>query len=447
MRRIVLYQPPTEASRAYVDADGREQIWLPHGLLCVAAMLDERAWESCLVDGRLNPDGGLQRLGEKLGASDVLACSVMTGHAIRWTLKASQIAKRCGAKTIWGGPHPTLFPKQTLANAVVDFVIVGGRGEEPFAAWAHAFASGSLDAAISGVGFKREGVLVINADASRGNRPPARDELPPPRLDLVQDFTPYLMNDPAVTTRTTNHVTSVGCPYSCIFCSEPTLSGRTWHAWSAKRSIDEVARLLDSSRATGVKLHDALFFVDRKRALAFADGVKPFKIRWAATMHPLALDRIAAAELATLRDSGLSRLMVGLESGNQFVVDLVGKRFDVRRIPEMALKLRNADIVGMFSFVVGFPTAPPDEYPDTIKAAHAIHGIWQRHQVKIHYASPWPGTELWALAAAIPGFTAPDTLSEWAAYDYYLAQMVFHDRSWEAEIEAINRDYCPYYHA
>jgi hypothetical protein len=270
-----------------------------------------------------------------------------------------------------------------------------------------------------------------------------RDQLPSPRLDLVPDFTPYLINDPAVTSKTTNHITSVGCPYSCIFCSEPALSGRSWHAWSAKRSIEEIGRLLDASGATGVKLHDALFFVDMKRALAFASGVKTFKIRWGASLHPTALQRITSADLATLRNSGLSRLMIGLESGNQFVVNLVGKRFDVSKIPEMAAKLRDAEIVGMFSFVVGFPTAPADEYPDTILAAHTIHQIWERHQVKIHYASPWPGTEMWALATATPGFAPPTTLSEWAEYDYYVAQMVFHDRRWEHEIDEINRRYCP----
>jgi radical SAM superfamily enzyme YgiQ (UPF0313 family) len=357
------------------------------------------------------------------------------------------MAKRRGAKTIWGGPHPTLFPKQTLADPLVDYVIVGGRGEEPFARWVRAFTEGKLDSSMPGVGFKRDGVPVLEQAAPDRMRLPPRDQLPPPRLDLVRDFTFYLMNDPTVTSKTTNHVTSVGCPYACIFCSEPALSGRSWHAWSAKRSLEEVERLLHASGATGMKLHDALFFVDTRRALAFACGVETFKIRWAATMHPVALERITPAELATLRNSGLSRLMVGLESGNQFVVDLVGKRFDVSKIPEMAVKLRDADIVGMFSFVVGFPTAPVDEYPDTIQAAHAIHRIWERHQVKIHYASPWPGTQMWALASAVPGFAPPRTLAEWAEYDYYVAQMVFHDRRWEREIEEINLEYCPYFHA
>lgn len=447
MRRIVFYQPPTEASHAYSDAEGREQVWLPHGLLCVASMLDRLEWESYLVDGRLCADGGMQELGRRLQDSDVLACTVMTGHTIRWAIDASKIAKDSGAKTIWGGPHPTLFPMQTLADPVVDYIIIGGRGEKPFESWAHAFNRGNLEVAIPGVGFKRHGVPSLEQGINTNKSIPARDQNPPPRFDLIPDFTPYLMNDPAVTSKTTNHVTSVGCPYSCLFCSEPALSGRLWHAWSAKRSLEEVRRLLDMSGATGVKLHDALFFVDMRRALSFACGAKSLGIKWAATMHPMTLDRIGPAKLEDLRDSGLVRLMIGLESGNQFVVDLVDKRFDVTRIPDMANKLREAGIVGMFTFIVGFPTAPADEYPDTIRAAHAIHKIWRYHQVKIHYASPWPGTGMWAIASLIPNFTAPRKLIEWAEYDYYVPQMIFHDRRWEHEIDEINREYCPYYHA
>jgi hypothetical protein len=54
---------------------------------------------------------------------------------------------------------------------------------------------------------------------------------------------------------------------------------------------------------------------------------------------------------------------------------------------------------------------------------------------------------MWALASAVPGFAPPRTLAEWAEYDYYVAQMVFHDRRWEREIEEINLEYCPYFHA
>ncbi len=443
--RIVLYQPPTEATRAYLDATGREQTWLPHGLLCVAGVLDDRLWEICLIDGRLQPNGALDDLHIRLQGADVLACSVMTGHAITWALRASGLAKESGISTIWGGPHPTLFPIQTLSHPLVDYIVGSGRGEETFGQWARAFASGEAVEGIPGLGYKHDSTPILTPRPNTPSRP--RDDFPPPRLDLLADFSPYLMDDPAISPMVTNHVTSLGCPYACTFCSEPTLSGRNWFAWSATRSFQEVQRLVAASGATGIKLHDALFFVDMRRGLEFARRVTALNIRWAATMHPVTLSKIDRGTLSDLRRSGLSRLMVGLESGNQQVVDLVGKRFSVRAIPTMASKLRDADIIGMFSMVVGFPTADPSEYSDTIRSAHEIHRIWDRHQVKIHYASPWPGTTMWESALTVPGFTPPADLLGWASYDYYLAQMVFHDRSWTTAIDAINRAYCPYYHA
>lgn len=446
MLKITFYQPPTEASGAYSDVDGREQTWIPHGILCVAAILDEDIWETKLVDGRLSSDGGIALVEKEMETSTVLACSVMTGNAIRWALRASQIAKSHDVPTLWGGPHPTLFPEQTLAHPLVDFVICGGRGEEPFANWAKAFAVGDSLMSTPGLGHKRNGLAIVNP-VDHSIRVPPRDSLPSPKFDLIQKFDPYVLNDPAIAPRTTNHVTSVGCPYSCNFCSEPALSGRRWHSWSAERSSLEVERLVRLCHVSGVKLHDALFFVDMNRAIEFSRSIKQIGIRWGATMHPTALLRVKDSDLAVLRDSGLSRLMVGLESGNQLVINMVGKHYDTTKIPELACKLRDADIIGMFSFVVGFPSVPSEEYRDTIDAAHTIHGIWNQHQVKIHYASPWPGTELWSIAASIPGFSAPRTLSEWADYDYYVAQFCFQDKKWEREITEINRRYCPYYHA
>jgi hypothetical protein len=53
-------------------------------------------------------------------ASDLLAVSIMPGHAIRDAVQASEMARERGSRVIWGGPHVTLFPQQTLRQVPVD---------------------------------------------------------------------------------------------------------------------------------------------------------------------------------------------------------------------------------------------------------------------------------------------------------------------------------------
>lgn len=447
MKKIFFYQPPTESLRAYSNSEGKEQLWLPHGILCVAAMLNRSEWQIHLVDGRIDSNNGLDRISSEIGSSDVLACSVMTGNPIKWALKASSIAKERGATTLWGGPHVTIFPYQTLKHDLIDFIIPGACGEVVFAQWARSYDGGKRLIPFAGMGFKSyDGKPVVCSQNNKLISTP-RDSLPSPCLDLIKDFSPYLMNDSAISSRTINHVTSLGCPYSCIFCAEPVLSNHTWNAWSAERAAKEVCRLIELSRATGLKLHDALFFVDQVRSRKFAREINSLNIKWAATIHPSTLITMSLEQLISFRQCGLSRLMVGLESGNQKVVDLINKKYDVACIPIIAEKLKQAGIIGMFTFLVGFPGVPKEEYPDTFNAAHLIYRIWDKHQIKIHFANPWPGTEFWSLASAFPGFSPPTTLEEWSNYDYYNVQMPFHDRRWEKDIESINKSYCPYFHA
>ncbi|NQE46423.1 hypothetical protein C5S31_10415 [ANME-1 cluster archaeon GoMg2] len=445
MSKIIFYHPPTDAKNVYSDTHGKEQIWPPHGILCVGGIVPEN-WEQVLVDGRLYTDGGESTIKKEVNSADVLACSVMTGKSIKYALSVSKLAKDAGLQVIWGGPHPTIFPEETLSCPYIDIIITGGCAEGTFSKWVNSFEKGRKPVDIHGIGYKN-GNNISYIPPLFPNLSTNRDLYPSPNMCLIKDFSKYLNSDNSISEKTISHVTSVGCPYACIFCCEPALSGRKWIHWSAKKSFFEIKRLLNLSGATGIKFHDALFFVDLKRAIDIALSIKNLKIKWGATMHPTMLDTMSEEKLKLLQNCGLSRVMVGLESGNQDVVNMVGKKFNVRRVPLMAKKLSNVGIVGMFTFIVGFPKAPKEEYKDTINTAEMIYNIWDQHQIKIHFASPWPGTKLWELSSTLQNFTYPQALEDWATYDYYLPQQKFHDKTWEAAINEINKKMCPYYHS
>src|ERR1051326_484250 len=113
IERIVYFQPRTIAQDNYLSATGEEQRWAPWAALVLAPIIKTSGLAVELVDARTEPTTWEQRL-STLGPSDLLAVSVMTGNAIRDAITASKHARARGSKVIWGGPHVSLFPYETI---------------------------------------------------------------------------------------------------------------------------------------------------------------------------------------------------------------------------------------------------------------------------------------------------------------------------------------------
>ena len=438
--RVVYFQPCLGAGRNYRNGSGDEQVWVPWWALLLHQHAQPLAGSAVLVDARL--DGDCRRvLATELGPGVVLACSVMTGHAISDAVMASQLARQAGAVVVWGGPHPTLFADEVAAEPFVDHV-VRGFGAVPFARVLEDLRAEVLvPAVVEGRG--RAGPTPV---ALHGGQVPsvAFD----PALGLVPDWGRYVNADQALGERAVNIVTSEGCLRRCTFCSEPQTSGRSWLTYEVTDCAVAARRVLDAADAGALKLHDPNFLHDVPRGLAFAQALTAERpVPWAATLHPADLLAVADRDLAWLASLGLRRVLVGLESPVPAVVKLAGKAYDPGRIDELARKLDRHGIAGMFTFIVGWPGADASHYPATIEAAFGVQAVSARHQAKIHFLEPWPGTPMFMLLTrAAP--RRPRTLQEWARIDYYFASLPgLHDPAWESRIRTANQELSPYVEA
>lgn len=442
MKRVVFFQPRTLASDNYRTADGGEQRWAPWAALALSPLAREAGFDVDLIDARVEAEDWMHRV-ESLTPDDFLAVSVMTGHAIRDAIKASEIVRRHGGKVIWGGPHISLFPNESLVQAPVDAVIPGF-GYSPFG---HLLSIASKNEWPLESG---DGVLVKMALSRQAfhTAPTVLYHFPKPYLEIVKDWEPYLNQDVAIATRTINFVTSEGCPRRCTFCSEPRTSGGAWLARDPLQAVSVIKDLCNRSRANGLKLHDPNFFHDMPRALQFCHHFSnEIRIPWAASIHPGDLMQLTEDNLCDLFKHGLVRLLIGLESPDVRILKLAGKQYDPKGIPELARKLARAKIRGMFTFIVGWPDVDPDHYGRTIECALGIREIWTEHQAKIHFLEPWPGTPIFELLKR-RGFLFPRTISEWANIDYYQAQYaMIHDQRRLDEVRDANRRLSPYVNA
>ncbi|MBN1173589.1 MAG: radical SAM protein [Micromonosporaceae bacterium] len=447
VRRVWFFQPRTRAKANYANADGAEQVWPPWFAGFLAGAAHAVGLEARLVDARTDP--GWQRVVAGLGREDVVAVSVMTGAAIIDAIVASEMVREQGGFVVWGGPHPTLFPEQTLAQSPAHAVVPGFGFAGLRLLLGHLTGAGAPPGRTATVLVKDGCSWRGSLGTPRGRGGVLRAVDVEPDLDLVGDWGPYVNADAAISPRTVNYVTSEGCLRRCTFCSEPRTSANTWYVRDVHQSVAVVEDLVRRSRAGGVKLHDPNFFHDPVRAGLFANlFAETVGLPWAASLHPADLAAMGDRQLRHLAAQGLCRVLVGLETPVPELVRLAGKRYDPAVIPVLAGRLAQAGIRGMFTFIVGWPDAPAEHYDQTIACAHQIRRVWDEHQCKIHFLEPWPGTPVHRLLVRRGGLASPQTLREWSRIDYYQAQYAaLHDERYTTVVREANAVLSPYVEA
>ena len=320
-------------------------------------------------------------------------------------------------------------------------IVVRGQGEQTVLETAEALKEKNSLENISGILFKDNNRTPIH---NSPRTPISRDAFAAYNYSLV-DPVNYIRSDEHISNRVLNHISSQGCPFGCGFCSEVALYGRKWTSESLERMMQEVSELVEQHGADGIKFYDANFFVNKRRALSFAEEVKErgWNIQWAASAHPKNLLVLNDDELRTISDSGCSRILIGAESGNNEELNYINKNMTTEDVLEVAKRLGRVGIHGSFTVIVGYPGFPEDNIARTLDFGKKIAAINELHEVKAHVYAPYPGTPLYQDAIK-HGFVAPKTLEDWANYDYYEVQTPWLRQDVTQQIRDFNLNHCPY---
>jgi len=339
---------------------------------------------------------------------------------------------------VWGGPLATTLPSLVVKNPYADLVVVG-QGEFAFRDIVELLMQGSED--LTSI----ENVYSKNKLPDFKELPGFKDMnlVPPYRWDLV-DVEQYIRNDENINNKTINYVASQGCPFNCEFCTHAQrMSGSKWTMLKIDRIMQDIMYLITNYDINGIKLYDPNFFANERLALEFAQNIKQFDIRWAASAHPLNILRMSIDNFGILEESGCSRLLIGAESGCQKELDLIKKGIRVKDMLHIAKLCSRFNICGSFTFIVGFPSTQEGCISKTLDIALQVRQIDLRHECKVHFYAPYPGTPLYESALRY-GFKPPQSLDEWAEYDYYNITTPWVRPKYEKMIHEFNRENCPY---
>jgi radical SAM superfamily enzyme YgiQ (UPF0313 family) len=213
--------------------------------------------------------------------------------------------------------------------------------------------------------------------------------------------------------RQLDYISSQGCNFRCAFCSDPFVYGRKWVGLEPTRVALRLKELWERYRFDDVNFQDETFFTKRERVRALAAQLveSGVRITWAATMRADQGVRLPEEVWQLCKQSGLRRLLVGVESGSNEELRRIRKDIRIEQVYETAEKMRRYGIAGHFPFIVGFPEESDASIQATIECAKRLRSMSPDFLTPIFYFKPYPGSEL-VIDAVARGFKLPDTLAE-----------------------------------
>ena len=434
--KFVLFFPLT-------NKNNRHKVSPPLSLLACAAPLLDVGIEVELIDARIEP-AYRTRVLEAMAGADVLGVSSMTGYQIADGLDISAVVKQAypNKPVVWGGYHPSLLADQTARDTRLDLV-VRGQGEQTcldIAAW----LDGRLELEeLEGVTWRGPEGVMRNPD----RRIVDINQFPPMPYHLIDveryiDFNRRYHGD---TRRSINYVSSFGCPHECGFCSNPEAYGRKWRGLKAERVVAEVNDLVERYDLDRVYFDDNNFFASKRRVRQICRGFSEAerKFEWFATIRPTQVLAYEDEDLTLIRSSGCTKFMMGAESGDNEILELIKKGNEADDVLQATRRCREHGIQPSYVFIFGFPTETWYQMQVTLDFIKQLKEIYADTRTTTLFFTPYPGTALTRLGLD-SGYRMPESLEEWAVFDARSVETPWISKEQKEKVKQVADFYLPW---
>ncbi|MCK6505984.1 B12-binding domain-containing radical SAM protein [Myxococcota bacterium] len=313
----------------------------------------------------------------------------LTSKTLGWpaVIEIAQMVRQAAprARVVVGGPHMSIYPKESMSWDCFDLAVVGD-GEETFLDLCERLESGSDWDDVPGTVVRRSDGEVVQNPARP--LPKDIDRYPMPAWDLlpVSDYHCLTLLKPFATM-----VTTRGCPWHCGYCSQ---------VYSEKLRFRDVGLVVDEmeflERKYGVReivFFDETFTIGKRRMLKFSEEVqrRGLKVKFNIRARVDTVDRDV---VRALKKAGLRSIHMGVEAGTDRVLKIMNKQI-TREQTEQAFRIcREEGVDTRGYFMVGYYDATPDDVEDMISFASGLGLDWASFSV----ATALPATDLYRIA-------------------------------------------------
>lgn len=315
----------------------------------------------------------------------IVGLTCLTGTAKR-AYEITRLIKRIDPEfvVVLGGIHATALPDEVLTKSATD-IVVRGEGEETLSAIYEAVRDGQHLKDIAGISYKDNGNIRHNPSreliADLSLIPPFPYDLFANRIDVYKDFGTVM--------------SSRGCPYACIFCSQRLISGQKYRCLPTERVINKIKLLADTYHQKRIFFVDDTFTMNKKRTFALLDAIIESgyhkKVGFVCESRG---KEITWDLLMKMKEANIVSIAFGMETGSERLMATLNKHETVASYVNAVELTHKAGIEADLSLVVGLPTETAEERKLTSKLVRRLPAKGARFNMAI----PYPGTKFCEIA-------------------------------------------------
>ena len=358
----------------------------PLGIGYLSSYLQAHGHSTRLIDAH-NLDLSHEEVVRRCAESSLVGISCHSAFILP-VAALSRKLKEAGHAVVIGGPHPSALPRETIEMTGADYV-VAGEGEQALCHIAEHHEKGEVFPPFQGV--IRPGDETLSFAPLFENL----DNLPFPDWKAIDPrfyrrgphggVIKYFPVAPVTTTR--------GCCFGCKFCASPALWGRKVRFRSPESVVEEIELLVKDFQVREIHFEDDNITLKREHMEEIARLLirRKLSIVWACP-NGVRVESVDRELLRLMRQSGCYMLAFGIESGNQAILDRIGKQIDLSTAEKAVRMAHREGILTQGCFVFGFP----GESLDTIRRTVALARRLPLDRAQFALLDILPGSELWS---------------------------------------------------
>lgn len=357
--KILLFNPP------FYRFINLEQDYIPLSLLAVGAKIKDQGKKVFIKNCEISTTSDYKGYKERFRDYDIFLNNVNNNDHPVWqevdstiktimpdkigitvlnvkylsSIKIIDIASKNKIPVFVGGPHPTISPDSYPSNVKI---------------------------------FRRE------FESYPSNRIKNLDDTPFFDYDMLLD---KYSNDGYA-----HLISSRGCPFECRFCASSILWDRIVTYKSVDRILKEMSYIYDRYKPEYFTFWDEAFSINKKRLFEFCNKYD-LSSKWRCDTRA---DAINKETIKVMKSSGCHQISIGVESGNNKILEYINKRETIDIYKKAADILNENNIQWKAYVIIGFPEETEYDILQTIRFVKSLHPF----RITLSFFTPYIGTEL-----------------------------------------------------
>lgn len=303
-------------------------------------------------------------------------------------LKIAEYAKNnCGVLTLWTGLAATIQTDNIINKEYNDFVLKG-ISENKLNDIIDCIKHEKSFSTIKSLVYKKDGLVIKNDNDKYFN---SLNDYGNFDLSCI-DLKPYIHNN------TLDYIASTGCINECSFCSVPYIYKRHWNHNSIQNIISHLEHIFDHyPEIKIIHFRDDNFLVNKTFVFELFRKLEEKKIYfiWSAQTSVNVLKKYSDEELKELKSRGCNNISIGVESGDNYILEKVTKLKTTKTASKEQIKrLIKSDITVSVTSIISFPYNNGRDFNITLKFLMKLKLLYPSLSMYCTILQPIPETEI-----------------------------------------------------